>query len=320
MVEFHNVGEVSNNSIVRDTRKNEAFKEQITNVPMTSGKTDFAQKGTAVQKTGGNPFYEPTDFEHFEGLGSDRMTQADSATKRVKGELARLYNDVKRANPEAVEELEFPPLPTVPPKGKKALKLEAYLSALDQYRQICEDLLEGVGKDTVVDEVRAENAKTRAAVVAMGSANLAATLGVKADVINGLQAIYNKIDTSTKTVLSAVNANGQRVLRAIDKQTGDIKEIVIADGQLTRDQEYWNSVVADIREGARIYGVHRHIDDNGEWINRNTERVVDGAKKEITKKIDTSTDEIKRHTTKEHEETRDYFDPLGIYDIIEKLF
>ncbi len=270
------------------------------NVPMTSGSGAKDGKGTTVQKNGANPFYAETDFEHFEGLGSSGMTQADSATKRVKAELARLYNEVKRNNPEAVEDLEFPPLPSVPSKGKKALKLEAYLNALDQYRQTCEELLEGVDEKTVVDEVRGAAQAITNTVVTVGAANLAATLGVGEAVLDGLAKVYKKIDTDTKTIISAVNNNGQKVLRAIDKQTGDIKEIVIADGQHTRDVDMHNSIVADIRNANRIDGVHRHINKNGEWI---ADEINDAERR------------IKKHTTKEHETTRDVVEDLDVLDL-----
>lgn len=217
MVEFYNVGETQTGKTVAQNGSAAAKTDGGTNiVPMTNGQVINSGWGTSVQHSGGNPFYAETEFEHFDGLGSSGMAQADSATKRVKGELARLYNDVKKANPEAVEGLEFPPLPSVPAKGKKALKLEAYLSALDQYRQTCEELLEGVAEKTVVDEVRGGNAavinEVRGAaqsvtntVVEMGTANLAATMGVGEAMLNGLDNIYNKIDTDTHIILSAVN-------------------------------------------------------------------------------------------------------------------
>lgn len=338
--ELHNVGEGrpvaaygENNDVVK-----QQLQERKVNVPMTGGPAKDERRGTSVQHSGGNPFYEETDFEHFDGLGGSGMTQADSATKRVKGELARLYNEVKRTNPEAVETLEFPPLPSVPKKGKKSLKLEAYLSALDQYRQTCEELLEGVREQTVVEEVRSGNAeviqevraseaKTIETVVAMGSANLAATLGVGEAMLNGLQTVYNKIDTDTKVIISAVNSNGQRVLRAIDKKTNEIKELVMVEGQATRDQEFWNSIVADMRNENRIESVHRHIDANGNWLSKK----IDDAKTSVKKHIDSAKDDIEKHVTDEHEKTRDFTkdeieehavfwhgipDPLGIFDKI----
>lgn len=299
MVEFYNVGETQLVKEVKsktETGKSDnVHKEKNFVVPLSSG-TQVEAKGTKVQHSGGNPFYEETDFEHFDGLGNSGMTQADSATKRVKGELARLYNDVKRTNPDAVEVLEFPPLPSVPAKGKRALKLEAYLSALDQYRATCEELLEGVKEQTVVDEVRGGNASVinevrgaaqslKNTVTEMGAANLAATMGVGEAVLQGLTNIYNKVDTDTKVIISAVNSNGQRVLRAIDKNTNEIKELVMVDGQMTRDQEYWNSIISEIRTSEKIESVHRHINAEGNWI---------------VKKIDQKAEEIK-----------DVFDPFN---------
>lgn len=278
MVEFNNVGEVQATKIVPQKDGGSLKADGGTNiVPMTGGNVADNSRGTSVQHSGGNPFYAETDFEHFDGLGGSGMTQADSATKRVKGELARLYNDVKRTNPEAVEGLEFPPLPNVPPKGKKALKLEAYLSALDQYRATCEALLEGVREQTVVDEVRGGNAavinEVRGAaqavtntVVEMGSANLAATLGVGEAMLNGLQTVYNKIDTDTHTILSAVDSNGKKILRAINKQTGEIKQFIAEDGDITRLQQFMNTVALDRNISAKINGVHRHINSEGNWI------------------------------------------------------
>lgn len=327
--ELHNVGE--GRPVAAYGENNDVVKQQLqdhkVNVPMTGGPAKDERRGTSVQHSAGNPFYEETDFEHFDGLGGSGMTQADSATKRVKGELARLYNEVKRTNPEAVETLEFPPLPSVPKKGKKALKLEAYLNALDQYRQTCEELLEGVKEQTVVDEVRASAQDVKDTVVAMGSANLAATLGVGEAMLDGLQTVYNKIDTDTKVIISAVNSNGQRVLRAIDKKTNEIKELVMVEGQATRDQEFWNSIVADMRNENRIESVHRHIDANGNWLSEK----IDDAKTSVKKHIDSAKDDIEKHVTDEHEKTREFTkdeieehtvfwhgipDPLGIFDKI----
>ncbi len=327
--ELHNVGEGrpvaaygENNDVVK-----QQLQERKVNVPMTGGPAKDERRGTSVQHSGGNPFYEETDFEHFDGLGGSGMTQADSATKRVKGELARLYNEVKRTNPEAVETLEFPPLPSVPKKGKKSLKLEAYLNALDQYRQTCEELLEGVKEQTVVDEVRASAQDVKDTVVAMGSANLAATLGVGEAMLDGLQTVYNKIDTDTKVIISAVNSNGQRVLRAIDKNTKEIKELVMAEGQMTRDQEYWNSVVADIRNSDRIDGVHRHIDEKGNWLANKIDKAEDNINEHTTKQAK----KTRSHVSDEHDETRNFTkdeieehtvfwhglpDPLGVLDKI----
>jgi len=314
MVEFYNVGETQTTKTVPQNGYGAAKPDCGTNiVPMTSGQVVDSGRGTSVQHSAGNPFYAETDFEHFDGLGGSGMTQADSATRRVKGELARLYNEVKRTNPEVVENLEFPPLPSVPAKGKKALKLEAYLNALDQYRATCEELLEGVAKQTVVDEVHGGNAavigEVRGAaqsvtntVISMGSVNLAATMGVGEAMLNGLETIYNKIDSDTHTIISAVNSNGQRVLRAIDKQTGEIKEFIAKDGDKTRLQEFLNTVALDRNLSAKIEGVHRHIDDEGNWINNRIESAKDDIK-------DHTTSEHKKtrtHTTNEHKETRDF--------------
>lgn len=296
-------------------------------VPVASGKVDNSGKGTAVQRSGSNPFYEETDFEHFEGLGGAKMTQADSATKRVKGELARLYNEVKRTNPEAVETLEFPPLPTVPKKGKKDLKLEAYLSALDQYRATCEELLEGVREQTVVDEVRGAAESVTNTVVAMGNANMAATLGVGEAMLDGLAEIYNKIDTDTHTILSAVDSNGQKILRAINKQTGEIKQFIAQDGAKTRLQQFLNTVALDRNISAKIDGVHRHIDENGRWIGHKIELAEEGIKDEVR----ASEGRIKNRVSNEHDKTRKFTqneieehsvfwhgvpDPAGILDRI----
>lgn len=290
MVEFYNVGETQTAKIVPQNGSGAAKADGGTNiVPMTSGNVADNSRGTSVQHQGGNPFYAETDFEHFDGLGSSGMTQADSATKRVKGELARLYNDVKRTNPEAVENLEFPPLPSVPAKGKKPLKLEAYLSALDQYRQTCEALLEGVAEQTVVDEVRGAAQSVTNTVVEMGNANLAATLGVGEAMLNGLAEIYNKIDTDTHTILSAVDSNGKKILRAINKQTGEIKQFIAEDGDRTRLQQFLNTVALDNNISAKIDGVHRHIDDKGNWL---------------AGRIDDAKDEINEHTTAENKKTR----------------
>lgn len=264
-------------------------------------------KGTKVERSGSNPFYEETDFEHFDGLGKDKMALADSATKRVKGELARLYNEVKRTNPDAVMDLEFPPLPSVPKKGKKDLKFEAYMNALDQYRQTCEGLLEGVGRDTVVDEVRFGNARVIGevnkvgadvidAVYEIGNANLAATLGVGESILAGLDTIYNKVDSDTKVIISAVNANGQRIIRTIDKNTQEIKDLIVDEGQKTRYQEAWNSFITDFNNAARIEKVHRHITNEGSWIranissaatrvNNHTDDAVTDAKDEILNRL-----------------------------------
>ncbi len=344
MVEFNSINNVEavKKTQTTELRKLPAEAQGANVVPITSGKVDNAGKGTAVQRSAANPFYEETDFEHFDGLGGSKMTQADSATKRVKGELARLYNEVKRANPEAVENLEFPPLPTVPKKGKKDLKFEAYMSALDQYRQTCEELLEGVGKQTVVDEVRGGTAavigevrNVGKTVVAMGNANLAATMQVGEAMLDGLQTIYNKIDTDTHTVLSAVNSNGQKILRAIDRQTGQIKQIVIEDGDRTRLQQFLNTVALDRNISAKIDGVHRHIDDNGDWVVGKTSERIDDAEQNINKNIRTSERRVKEHVSDEHDKTRKFTkkeieehtvfwhgipDPTGIGDRISRLF
>lgn len=333
MVDFNAINSAEAVSTQKTELKRLPAETQGTGVvPMTSGNTNYSGKGTVVQRSAGNPFYEETDFEHFDGLGGARMTQADSATKRVKGELARLYNEVKRANPEAVEDLEFPPLPTVPKKGKKDLKLEAYLSALDQYRATCEELLEGVGKQTVVDEVRGAAESVTSTVVAMGNANMAATLGVGEAMLSGLESIYNKIDTDTHTILSAVDSNGNKILRAINKQTGEIKQFIAKDGDKTRLQEFFNTVALDRNISAKIDGVHRHIDQNGEWIIHRTDEKIDAAEQNINKNISKSEQHVKEHVSDEHDKTRKFTqkeieehttfwhgipDPAGVFD---KLF
>ncbi len=332
MVEFNGISSVEAAKTQKAELKSLPAETKGTDlVPMTSGKVDNSGKGTSVQRSGGNPFYEETDFEHFDGLGGAKMTQADSATKRVKGELARLYNEVKRTNPEAVENLEFPPLPSVPKKGKKDLKLEAYLSALDQYRATCEELLEGVGKQTVVDEVRGAAQSVTNTVVAMGNANMAATLGVGEAMLNGLAEIYNKIDTDTHTILSAVDSNGQKILRAINKQTGEIKQFIAQDGDKTRLQQFLNTVALDRNISAKIDGVHRHIDDNGEWVTRRLSNDIDDARQDINANIKTSERKIKGHVSDEHDKTRKFTkdeieehsvfwhgipDPAGVFDRI----
>lgn len=321
MVEFYNVGETQTTKIMPQNGGAAAKTDAGTNiVPMTNGKVADNNRGTSVQHQGGNPFYAETDFEHFDGLGSSGMTQADSATKRVKGELARLYNDVKRTNPEAVENLEFPPLPSVPAKGKKPLKLEAYLSALDQYRQTCEELLEGVAEQTVVDEVRGGTAAVIGevrggvqavtnTVVEMGSANLAATLGVGEAMLNGLSEIYNKIDTDTHTILSAVNSNGQKILRAIDKQTGEIKQFIAEDGDKTRFQQFLNTLDIMDHTSWRIDSVHRHIDERGHWIEQ---------------KIDEAREDVNEYNRTQHEETREHisteFEDHSLRSRLRRLF
>lgn len=345
MVDFYGVGQPG--EVVQTPVKNleqASSKTGTKVVPMTGGADNKhnSTKGTSVQHSGGNPFYAETEFEHFDGLGGSGMTQADSATKRVKGELARLYNEVRKSNPEAVENLEFPPLPSVPAKGKKALKLEAYLSALDQYRQTCEELLEGVKEKTVVDEVRDGNAavigEVRGAaqavtntVVEMGSANLAATLGVGAAMLNGLQTIYNKIDTDTHTIIAAVDSNGKKILRAINKQTREIKQFIAEDGDRTRLQQFLNTVALDRNMSARIEGVHRHINDNGNWVvDRVGDRITD-AEAGIREHINKAERRITEHVTEEHKETRNFTqeeieehsvfwhgipDPFGLWDRI----
>ncbi|MCM1009322.1 MAG: hypothetical protein NC390_00400 [Fusobacterium sp.] len=307
MVDFNGINSAEAVSTPKTELKKLPAENKGTNVvPITSGKIENSGKGTAVQRSAGNPFYEETDFEHFDGLGGAKMTQADSATKRVKGELARLYNEVKRVNPEAVENLEFPPLPSVPKKGKKDLKLEAYLSALDQYRATCEELLEGVGKQTVVDEVRGTAEAVTSTVVAIGNANMAATLGVGEAMLSGLGKIYNKIDTDTHTILSAVDSNGNKILRAINKQTGEIKQFIAQDGDKTRLQQFLNTVALDRNISAKIDGVHRHIDQNGEWIIHRTDEKIDAAEQNINKNISKSERHVKEHVSNEHDKTRGF--------------
>ena len=138
---------------------------------------------------------------------------------------------------------------------------------------------------------------------------IAATLGVGEAMLNGLSEIYNKIDTDTHTILSAVNSNGQKILRAIDKQTGEIKQFIAEDGDKTRFQQFLNTLDIMDHTSWRIDGVHRHIDERGHWIEQ---------------KIDEAREDVNEYNRKQHEETREHisteFEDHSLRSRLRRLF
>lgn len=243
-------------------------------VPVGASKKEDTAKGTSVQT--GNPYFAKLPDDYFMELKSGDRDDAIRMTNDVRTRLAMAYADVLRENPDALVGVELPPFPEVPTDCKKKDRLDTYLDALRNYEFMVTTLLNEAKEDTIVEQVNANTdmraAETRALVVATSSAELAAIYSLHEDMFKGLNSIANLIETETHRIITAVDSNGKKIMRAINKATNEIKECIVEDGNRTRMEAFLNTA-----------GLHQHIhgattwlglkiDDQGQWTRQHVSR------------------------------------------------
>ena len=62
-----------------------------------------------------------------------------------------------------------------------------------------------------------------------------------------------------------------------------------------------------------IEGVHRHIDEKGDWVVRKVDQKIGDAVDDIEDRIDDAEENINEHTSAEHEKTRRKLNILGLF-------
>ena len=264
-------------------------KDVAQNVMFDSKNPTPTGKGTSVES--GNPYFKPLADDYFMDLKPSHRDDAIKMASGVRGRLGKLYAKVMREKPENLASIEIPPFPAVPKDCKKNDRLSTFDTLLREHENTVTTLLEDALEDTMVEQINsntnARAVETQALVIARSNDELAAIYNLHVDMLNGLNGIANMIDTSTHRIITAVNANGEKVIRAIDKATNEIKEYVAKDGNLTRMQEFLNSV-----------GLHDHMEYT---------------RKHLGYKIDDQGDWTRQHVTDEHEETRAKINMAGLW-------
>lgn len=188
--------------------------------------------------------------------------------------LAAKYDDVTQKmqsilrNPNASQEaknlarnaltelqtMSFQDMPTPAKKGNQAERIKNFedklygsrtndeVGYLDRMLQKMDALLEDYGLNTILTELNRMDAnadqrarQTQSLIVATSSAELQAIQGLEERMVEGLTEIKGYIGDATHKIITAVNANGDRIIRAIDTSTGAIKEVVVKEGETTRE-------------------------------------------------------------------------------------
>lgn len=258
---------------------NRGVRPQNEVVPVGSSKRDSA-KGTSLQS--GNPYFQKLPEDYFEELRDSDKNEAITKTSEVRGSLGRLYAKVLKENPYA--DIDLPPLPEINTSVRKKDRLDTYLAELREYEITAEQVLNDARDVSVVEQVNANTnaraAETQALVVATSSAELAAIYSLREDMFNGLNNIANLIETETHRIIAAVDSNGNKIMRAINKATNEIKEFIVEDGDRTRLDAFYNTV-----------GLHQHMDYNTTWLGL---------------KIDDQGQWTRQHVSHEHNITRKF--------------
>jgi len=258
---------------------NRGVRPQNEVVPVGSSKRDSA-KGTSVQT--GNPYFQKLPEDYFMELRDSDKNRAIKETSEVRGSLGRLYAKVLKENPYA--DIDLPPLPEINTSVRKKDRLDTYLAELREYEITAEQVLNDARDVSVVEQVNANTnaraAETQALVAATSSAELAAIYSLREDMFNGLNNIASLIETETHRIIAAVDANGNKIMRAINKATKEIKEFIVEDGDRTRLDAFYNTV-----------GLHQHMDYNTTWLGL---------------KIDDQGQWTREHVSREHNITRQF--------------
>ena len=272
-------------------------------VPVGASKKDTA-KGTTVQT--GNPYFAKLPEDYFMELSRSKRDNARTATSNVRTRLALAYADVLRVNPDALVGVELPPFPEVPTDCKKKDRLETYLDALRNYEFMVTTLLNEAKEDNIVERVNANTdmraAETQALVVATSSAELAAIYSLHEDMFKGLNSIANLIETETHRIITAVDSNGKKIMRAINKATNEIKECIVEDGNRTRVQEFLNTLELHEHMDYNTTWLGFKVDDQGQW----TRDTVSFQHKWTRENVADEHNATRQHVTGEHNDTRQH--------------
>lgn len=265
------------------------IKDVAQNVMFDSKNPTPAGKGTSVES--GNPYFKPLVDDYFMDLKPSHRDDAIKMASGVRGRLGKLYAKVMREKPENLASIEIPPFPSVPTTCKKNDRLSTFDTLLREHEHTVTTFLENALEDTIVEQVNANTdmraAETQAVVLASTSAVLNEIFGVQLQlnetqqkIVAGFKTINNLIETNTHKIITAVGSNREKIIMAINKATNEVKECIVEDGNITRAQEFLNTV-----------GLHEHMYDNATWLGM---------------KVDTQGLWTRQHVSKEHNITRQF--------------